>query len=200
MTFKLPELPYALDALQPHISAETLRYHHGKHHAAYVNKVNDMLAERGESSDDLAELVRHAEGALFNNAAQAYNHDLYWKSLSPKGGGDPKKGALADALTESFGSVADFKERFTRLALSHFGSGWVWLVLNDDGRLAVVDTHDAACPLREGLVPLLVCDVWEHAYYVDRRNDRKAYVEAFWQLVDWQAAEARMASAAATVR
>ncbi|MCB9897686.1 MAG: superoxide dismutase [Planctomycetes bacterium] len=197
MTFKLPDLPYALEALQPHISAETLRYHHGKHHAAYVNKVNDMLKERGESCDDLAELVRSADGALFNNAAQAWNHALYWTSLSPKGGGDPKKGPLADALAESFGSVKDFKERFTRLALSHFGSGWVWLVQNDDGRLAVVDTHDAACPLREGLNPLLVCDVWEHAYYVDRRNDRKAYVEAFWQLVDWTAAEKRMSTAAA---
>ncbi|MCB9831519.1 MAG: superoxide dismutase [Fe] [Planctomycetes bacterium] len=184
MAHELPQLPYAMDALQPHISKETLEYHYGKHHKAYVDKLNAGLAGSGFENAGLEEIVKGAKGGLFNNAAQTWNHSFYWNCLSPKGGGEPQ-GALADALTSAFGSFAAFKEKFSAEAAGHFGSGWAWLVKNAAGGLEICSTHDAGCPLTDGKKPLLTCDVWEHAYYVDYRNARPNYVEAFWKLVNW---------------
>ncbi len=184
MSYELPELPYAKDALSPHISAETLDYHHGKHHAAYTNKLNAMLPGSGFEEASLDDIIKKAEGGLFNQAAQYFNHSFYWKCLSPNGGGAPT-GAIADAINESFGSFDGFKEAFTQAAAGHFGSGWAWLVRNADGKLEVTSTHDAGCPIRDGAKPILTCDVWEHAYYIDYRNARPKYIEAFWNLVNW---------------
>jgi Fe-Mn family superoxide dismutase len=191
MTILLPSLPFALDALEPHISAETLEYHYGRHHRGYVETLNALLRERGEGGEtDLRALVRNAEGAVLQNAAQALNHTLYWRSLAPDAGGEPPE-ALARELESSFGSVDEFRIRFTQAACDHFGSGWAWLVEADDA-LAIDTTHDADCPLRRDREPLLVCDVWEHAYYLDHRNDRAAYLQSFWSVVDWGAVAARL--------
>ncbi len=184
MSYELPELPYAKDALSPHISAETLEYHHGKHHAAYTNKLNAMLPGSGFEEASLDDIIKKADGGLFNQAAQYFNHSFYWKCLSPNGGGAPK-GAIAEAINESFGSFDAFKDAFTKAAGGHFGSGWAWLVKNTDGKLEVTSTHDAGCPIRDGAKPILTCDVWEHAYYIDYRNARPKYIEAFWNLVNW---------------
>lgn len=184
MSYELPELPYAKDALSPHISAETLEYHHGKHHAAYTNKLNAMLPGSGFEEASLDDIIKKADGGLFNQAAQYFNHSFYWKCLSPNGGGAPK-GAIAEAINESFGSFDAFKDAFTKAAGGHFGSGWAWLVKNADGKLEVTSTHDAGCPIRDGAKPILTCDVWEHAYYIDYRNARPKYIEAFWNLVNW---------------
>ena len=184
MTFTLPELPYAKDALAPHISAETLDFHHGKHHQAYVNNLNtfakDDASIAGKSYEDL---VRSASGKVFNNAAQVWNHTFYWHSMRPGGGGEPT-GAIKAAIEKSFGSFATFKEKFSASAAGHFGSGWAWLVKSDSG-LEIVDTHDAGCPLTQNKKPVLTCDVWEHAYYIDYRNARAKYIEAWWNLVNW---------------
>ena len=188
-----PELPYSNDALAPHISAETLDYHHGKHHAGYVKKLNAAL----ETKPDLAALSledlvkRGASSGVFNNAAQHFNHSFYWNSLSPSGGGAPT-GALADAINSTWGSFDAFKEAFTSEAGTHFGSGWAWLVKDASGNLSVTSTHDAGCPLTDGLTPILTCDVWEHAYYIDYRNARPSYLAAWWELVNWDFANANL--------
>jgi len=191
MAHTLPDLPYAADALAPHISAETLEFHHGKHHAGYVTKLNAAVEGKPYSSMTVEELVERideipesARTAVFNNAAQHFNHSFYWKSLSPSGGGEPQE-AVAEALNEAFGSFSGFQEAFTKEAAGHFGSGWVWLVQNKDGALTVVGTHDADCPLAHGQKPLLTVDVWEHAYYIDYRNNRAGYLDGFWNLVNW---------------
>ena len=186
MTYVLPELPYAKDALAPHISAETLEFHYGKHHQTYVTNLNNLVPGTEYAGLSLEEIIGKAPtGGIFNNAAQIWNHTFYWHSLSPNGGGAPS-GALANAIEHTFGSFETFKEEFTKCAVTTFGSGWAWLVKNPDGSLAIVSTSNAACPLTTGQTPLLTCDVWEHAYYIDYRNARPKYVEAFWHLVNWE--------------
>ena len=184
MAVELPELPYAMDALAPHISQETLEFHYGKHHQTYVTNLNKLVAGTEFEGQSLERVVERSTGGVFNNAAQIWNHTFYWNSLSPNGGGNPA-GALADAIIKTFGSVASFKEHFEKCAVTTFGSGWAWLVKNSDGSLALVSSSNAACPLTEGQIPLLTCDVWEHAYYIDYRNARLQYLKAFWALVNW---------------
>ena len=187
----LPALPYAVDALQPHLSKETLEFHYGKHHRAYVDKLNAAIPGTKFEKLSLDEIVLASAGEyakVFNNAAQIWNHTFYWNGLSPRGGGEPK-GAMAEALKKAFGSVGDFVKKFDDAAANHFGSGWAWLVKKKDGALDVISTHDAATPMTEGLTPLLTCDVWEHAYYIDYRNARPKYLEAFWKLVHWDFVE-----------
>jgi len=191
MEHKLPELPYAQNALEPYISSETLEYHYGKHHATYVANLNKLIPGTEFENLSLEEIVRRASGGIFNNAAQVWNHTFYWNSLSPNGGGAPS-GALADALNDTFGSIEAFKEQFSNTAVTTFGSGWAWLVRTPEGRLEVVGTSNAGNPLTEGKTPLLTCDVWEHAYYIDYRNARPKYVEAFWNLVNWDFAAANL--------
>ena len=184
MAIELPPLPYDRTALEPYISGETLDYHHGKHHKAYVDNLNKMIADTEFADADLETIVRKSQGGMFNNAAQIWNHTFYWNSLSPKGGGEPT-GKLADAIVKAFGSFAAFKDAFTKAAIGTFGSGWAWLVQRPDGALAIVSTSNAATPITGSDKPLLTCDVWEHAYDVDSRNARPKYVEAFWNLVNW---------------
>lgn len=184
MAFTLPELPFAKDALQPHISPETLDYHYGKHHQAYVNKLNGQIDGTEFASMSLEDIIRKSEGGMFNNAAQVYNHTFYWNCLSPKGGGAPS-GAISGAIDDAFGSFDNFKEEFSKKAATVFGSGWAWLVKNKSGKIEIVQKPNAGCPLTDGAIPLLTCDVWEHAYYVDYRNARPKYIEAFWSLVNW---------------
>ncbi len=188
MEHKLPPLPYPKEALAPNISAETLEYHYGKHHAAYVANLNKLIVGTPFENAPLEEIVKKASGPLFNNAAQTWNHTFYWNSLSPNGGGEPK-GALADAIKKSFGSFAAFKEKFSAAAVGQFGSGWAWLVKAPDGGVAIEAMSNAGTPLQAGKKALLTCDVWEHAYYIDYRNARPAYVEAFWKIVNWKFAE-----------
>lgn len=185
MTFTLPKLPYAMDALAPHISKETLEYHYGKHHQTYVNKLNDLVKGTDFENLSLEEIIQQAKGGIFNNAAQIWNHTFYWHSMKPNGGGEPI-GELATLINSTFGSVAKFKETFTQAAITQFGSGWAWLVANKNRELSVVSTSNADTPLTEGKIPLLTCDVWEHAYYIDTRNDRPKYVNNFWELVNWE--------------
>jgi len=184
MEHKLPELPFAKDSLAPNISSETIDYHYGKHHNAYVTNLNKLIKGTEFESLALEEIIKKATGGIFNNAAQHFNHSFYWKCLSPKGGGEPK-GKLAEAISKSFGSFSQFKEKFTSVAVTTFGSGWAWLVKNADGSLSIESTSNAGCPLKDGKKPLLTCDVWEHAYYIDYRNNRAGYVEAFWKIVNW---------------
>jgi Fe-Mn family superoxide dismutase len=188
---KLPELPYAKTALAPHISAETLEYHYGKHHATYVANLNKLIAGTEFADLSLEDIVKKSSGGIFNNSAQVWNHSFYWNCLSPKGGGEPS-GALADAIVKNFTSFAAFKEKLTNAAVTQFGSGWAWLVKNPDGSLAVEQTSNAATPLKDGKKPLLTVDVWEHAYYIDYRNARPKYLEAFWNLVNWEFAGANL--------
>ena len=185
MEHKLPELPYAQEALVPYISAETIEYHYGKHHRAYVDNLNRLIPGTEFEKRSLEELVRKSSGGIFNNAAQVWNHTFYWHCLSPRGGGEPS-GELAGAINGSFGSFTQFKEQFTNAGVTLFGSGWVWLVKNTDGSLAIEAASNAGNPLKEGKEALLTCDVWEHAYYIDYRNARARYLEAFWNLVNWQ--------------
>ena len=182
MTFELPKLPYE-NALEPHIFAETLEFHYGKHHAAYVTNSIKLVEGTDHASKSLEEIIKSSEGGLFNNAAQVWNHSFYWNCMSPNGGGEPK-GELAEAINAAFGSFAEFKEQFTTAAKTQFGSGWAWLVKNTDGKLEIVKTGNAETPVSGDKTPLLTCDVWEHAYYVDYRNARPKYVEAFWNLVN----------------
>ena len=191
MAVTLPELPYAKDALAPHISAETLDFHYGKHHAGYVTKLNAAIEGTEFENASLEDIIMKSQGGVFNNAAQIWNHTFYWNSLSPNGGGEPS-GALADAINASFGSFEAFKKEFTAKAGTLFGSGWAWLVKNKEGKLEIVQTANAGCPLTDGLVPLLTCDVWEHAYYIDYRNARPKYVDAFWSLVNWDFAASNL--------
>ncbi len=184
MAFTLPELPYSKDALAPHISAETLEYHHDKHHAAYVTNLNKFVEQDASlSGKSLEDIIRAAKGPVFNNAAQVWNHTFYWNSMRPGGGGEPT-GKVKAAIDKSFGSFSAFKEQFSAKAAGHFASGWAWLVKDGDG-VAIIDTHDAGTPLTMDKTPLLTCDVWEHAYYIDYRNARAKYIEAWWNLVNW---------------
>ena len=192
MAIELPPLPYAKDALAPHISAETLEYHYGKHHQTYVTNLNNLIKGTELENASLEEIVKKSSGGVFNNAAQVWNHTFYWNCLSPKGGGEPT-GKLADAIKKSFGSFDKFKEEFTKTAVTTFGSGWGWLVQRPDGALGLVSTSNAGTPLTGADRALLTCDVWEHAYYIDYRNARPKYVEAFWNLVNWEFAASQMA-------
>lgn len=184
MEHKLPALPYALDALQPHISKETLEYHYGKHHQAYVTNLNNLIEATEFENDNLEEIIQKSSGKIFNNAAQVWNHTFYWHCLSPNGGGEPS-GGLAEAIVEKWGSFEEFKKAFTKLSIDTFGSGWGWLVKTPEGELDLVSTSNAANPLTTDNKALLTCDVWEHAYYIDYRNSRPNYLEAFWKLVNW---------------
>jgi len=188
MEHTLPELPYAMDALAPHLSKETLEYHYGKHHQAYVTNLNNLIKGTGFENDTLEGIIKKSSGGIFNNAAQVWNHTFYWNGMKPNGGGDPK-GALADAIKKKWGSVDEFKKAFVTSCVGNFGSGWTWLVKKLDGSLEIVNTSNAATPLSGSDRPLLTCDVWEHAYYVDYRNLRAKYVESFWGLVNWDFVE-----------
>lgn len=189
MEHKLPALPFANDALSPHISTETLEYHYGKHHAAYVANLNKLITGTEFEKATLEDIVKKATGGIFNNAAQHWNHSFYWNCLAPKGGGEPG-GELTAAVNKTFGSFAGFKEKFTASATTLFGSGWTWLIKNGDGSLTIENTGNADNPLKAGKKALLTCDVWEHAYYIDYRNARAKYIEAFWNIVNWRFAEA----------
>lgn len=191
MAIELPPLPYPRDALQPHISSETLDYHYGKHHQTYVDNLNKQIAGTEFADLPLEEIVRKSSGGMFNNAAQIWNHTFYWNCLSPTGGGEPT-GKLADAINKAFGSFEQFKEQFSQTSITTFGSGWGWLVQRPDGALALVSTSNAATPITGSDTPLLTCDVWEHAYYIDYRNARPKYLEAFWKLVNWDFATSQM--------
>jgi Fe-Mn family superoxide dismutase len=191
MSFELPKLPYAIDALEPYISKATLEYHYGKHHQAYVNNLNNLIPGTEFENATLEEIVKKSTGGIFNNGAQVWNHTFYWNCLKPKGGGVPT-GKLLDAINASFGSFEEFKQKFTTAAATLFGSGWAWLVKNNDGSLSIVQESNAGNPLRNGLIPLLTCDVWEHAYYLDQQNKRPDYINAFWNLVDWDAVASRL--------
>ncbi|HPA90444.1 MAG TPA: superoxide dismutase [Fe] [Quisquiliibacterium sp.] len=184
MEHTLPALPYALDALAPHISKETLEFHYGKHHQTYVTNLNNLIKGTEFENASLEDIVRKSSGGVFNNAAQIWNHTFYWNSLSPKGGGEPG-GALAAAINAKWGSFAAFKDAFTKSAIGNFGSSWTWLVKKADGTLDIVNTSNAATPLTGADKPLLTCDLWEHAYYIDYRNRRPDYLGAFWSLVNW---------------
>ncbi|HUH37954.1 MAG TPA: Fe-Mn family superoxide dismutase [Spongiibacteraceae bacterium] len=184
MAFELPALPYAQNALEPHISAETLEYHYGKHHNAYVTNLNKLVPGTEFEGKSLEAIIKAAKGGVYNNAAQIWNHTFYWHCLSPNGGG-AAKGAIAAAIDKAFGSFDAFKEKFSTSAAGNFGSGWTWLVKNADGSVEIVNMGAAGCPLTEGKTPLLTIDVWEHAYYIDYRNARPKYIEAFWNLVNW---------------
>lgn len=192
MAFTLPPLPYALDALAPHISQETLEYHHGKHHAAYVNNLNNLIKGTENESKSLEDIIKNSSGGLFNNAAQVWNHTFYWNSMSPNGGGEPT-GKVLDGINAKWGSFASFKEEFNKAAAGNFGSGWTWLVQKTDGTFDIVNTDDAETPITTSDVPLLTCDVWEHAYYIDYRNARPQYLEHFWNLVNWDFAASNLA-------
>jgi len=184
MAHTLPDLPFSSDALAPIISAETLSFHHGKHHNAYVTNLNKLIDGTPNADLSLEELIKTSSGGVFNNAAQHFNHSFYWNCLAPNAGGEPS-GAVADAINGSFGSFAAFREEFSTKAATLFGSGWAFLVQNPDGKLAIEQHSNAGCPLTGAGKPLLTCDVWEHAYYVDFRNARPKYVEEFWKLVNW---------------
>ncbi len=189
MAFELPALPYAMDALAPHISKETLEFHYGKHHKTYVDKLNGFLPGSKHEKQSLEEIIlSKPEPKFFNNAAQVWNHTFYWNCLAPKAGGEPR-GAMGDAIKSAFGSFADFKTKFSDASVNLFGSGWAWLVKKKDGSLAIAQTKDADCPMTAGDKALMTCDVWEHAYYIDYRNARPKYVEAFWNLVNWDFVE-----------
>lgn len=185
MEHRLPVLPYAKDSFAPIISAETLEYHYGKHHKTYVDNLNKLIQNTEFENSSLEDIVKKSSGSIFNNAAQIWNHTFYWNCLSPKGGGEPS-GAFASTLIEHFGSFAQFKGKFISTAVTLFGSGWSWLVKNPDGSLAIEATSNAGNPLRDGKKPLLTCDVWEHAYYIDYRNARAKYLEMFWNIVNWK--------------
>lgn len=191
MTFTLPQLPYSMDALVPHISTETLEYHYGKHHQAYVTNLNKLIAGTEFETMKLEEIIMESKGGIFNNAAQVWNHTFYWHSLSPNGGGEPK-GKLAEAIKKSFGSFAAFQEQFTQTAATTFGSGWAWLVQDASGELKIISTSNAGTPMTDKLTALLTCDVWEHAYYIDYRNVRPDYIKAFWSLVNWDFAASNL--------
>ena len=192
MEHKLPELPYAMDALAPTISKETLEYHYGKHHQTYVTNLNNLIKGTEFEDMSLEDIIMKSSGGLFNNAAQIWNHTFYWNCLSPNGGGEPT-GELAAAINASFGSFANFKDEFSKCSITTFGSGWGWLVKNSDGSIALASTSNAGTPMTEGQTALMTCDVWEHAYYIDYRNARPNYLEAFWKLVNWDFVAANFA-------
>lgn len=191
MTFTLPELPYSKEALAPHMSQETLEYHHGKHHNAYVNNLNNLIKGTKYENMTLEEIILSSEGPVFNNSAQIWNHTFFWNSLSPKGGGVATGKAL-EAITKEWGSFEKFKEEFTKSAVANFGAGWTWLVKNKDGKLAIVNTSNAQTPITTGATPLLTVDVWEHAYYIDYRNERPKFINGFWALANWDFVNANL--------
>ncbi|MFQ5596874.1 MAG: superoxide dismutase [Nitrospiria bacterium] len=198
MPHSLPSLPWAKDSLAPHISAETIDYHYGKHHNTYVTNLNGLVGGTELESTSLEELIQKGDTlpsdkktAIFNNAAQIYNHSFYWNCLSPNGGGAPR-GSVEQAINNAFGNFASFQEQFTNAAVKLFGSGWAWLAKDENGNLSILQAPNAGCPLAEGKTPVLTCDVWEHAYYIDYRNARPKYVEAFWNLVNWEFVEANL--------
>ncbi len=189
MAFKLPELPYSKDALSPHISPETMEYHYGKHHQAYVDNLNKLIAGTEYEKMSLEDIIKKAEGPIFNNAAQVYNHTFFWKCLAPRAGGEPQ-GSLRKAIEKDFKSFDAFKEQFTQAGVSLFGSGWAWLVKNADGSLSIEKLSNAGTPITTpGKTPILTLDVWEHAYYIDYRNARPKFIEAYWKLVNWDFAQ-----------
>jgi Fe-Mn family superoxide dismutase len=184
MAFELPKLPYKLNALVPHISEETLEFHYGKHHLAYVNNLNGLIPGTQFEKASLETIIKNADGAIFNNGAQIWNHTFYFESFLKNGKRVPD-GKLAEAINKSFGSFDAFKEQFTKAAATLFGSGWAWLAKDDDGSLRILQEPNAGNPLKKGLKPLITCDVWEHAYYIDYRNKRPDYIKSFWEIIDW---------------
>ncbi|HEY3699136.1 MAG TPA: Fe-Mn family superoxide dismutase [Spongiibacteraceae bacterium] len=195
MAIELPSLPYEKDALAPHMSAETLEFHYGKHHKTYVDKLNELIIDTEMENESLLTIVRNSSGPIFNNAAQTWNHTFFWQSLSPSGGGKPE-GAIATAIDKAFGSFDKFKETFAKSAAENFGSGWTWLVKNSDGGVAILNTGNADTPIKDSKrgAPMITLDVWEHAYYIDYRNARPKYIDAFWQLANWKFAAANFAA------
>lgn len=194
MAFELPPLPYSKDALQPHMSAETLEFHHGKHHKTYVDNLNKLVPGTEYENMTLEQIMMKSTGPMFNNAAQIWNHTFFWNCLTPKTTPEPT-GALADAMKSSFGSVQAFKDKFAETSVKQFASGWGWLIKNKMGALEIVSTSNAANPMTEGHVPLLTCDVWEHAYYIDYRNRRPDFLGAFWNIVNWDFVAQNLAKA-----
>jgi len=190
MKHELPPLPWAPDALEPFISKQTIEFHYGKHHQGYVNNLNNLIPGTVFENASLEEIILKAEGGIFNNGAQVWNHTFYWHCLSPKGGGEPK-GELAEAIKRDFGSFEVFREKFSAASATLFGSGWAWLIKTSEGKLEIIQESNAGNPLRYGKIPLLTCDVWEHAYYLDKQNRRPDYIADFWKLVDWEAVAAR---------
>lgn len=191
MTFELPPLPYAPDALEPVISAHTLSFHYNKHHQAYVNNLNNLIkGTKFENGYDLEKIIMESEGGIFNNAAQVWNHTFYWESLGKNSQGP--QGNLLGAIEKDFGSLDKFKELFTEASVKLFGSGWAWLVKDTDGKLSIRQTSNAANPMTDGYTPLLTCDVWEHAYYLDFQNRRPDYVKSFWEIVNWEMVSSRL--------
>ncbi|MEI7980827.1 MAG: superoxide dismutase [Bacteroidota bacterium] len=191
MIHELPKLPYALDALEPYISKRTIEFHYGKHHQAYVNNLNKLITGTEFENASLEEIVRKASGGIFNNGAQVWNHTFYWNCLTPQGGGEPG-GLMAEAIVQNFGSFGEFKEKFSAAAATLFGSGWAWLIKKEDGKLEIVQESNAGNPVKYGASPILTCDVWEHAYYLDKQNVRPDYIADFWKLIDWKAAAGRL--------
>jgi len=190
MTFELPALPYAPDALEPVISANTLSFHYGKHHQAYVNNLNNLIkGTRFENGYSLEQIIMESEGGIFNNAAQVWNHTFYWDSLKQQA--NAPKGELLKAIEKDFGSFEEFKQQFSDACVKLFGSGWAWLVKDTNGNLSIRQTSNAANPMTDGYTPLLTCDVWEHAYYLDYQNRRPDYVKSFWDIVNWEIVESR---------
>ena len=186
--FELPKLPYAMDALAPTISKETLEYHYGKHHLAYVNNLNKLIDGTEFADKSLEDIIMTSTGGMFNNAAQVWNHTFYWHCMTPKSSGKPSA-KLAQAINDAFGSFDEFKTQFSQAAVTQFGSGWAWLVKNEQGKLEIMKTGNADLPMKSGKKALLTCDVWEHAYYIDYRNARPTYVDNFWKLVNWEFVE-----------
>lgn len=190
MKFELPKLPYAADALEPVISKNTIDFHYGKHHQAYVNNLNNLIPGTKFENADLETIVKDSDGAIFNNAAQVWNHTFYFYSFKPNGGGTPK-GALADAINKKWGSFENFQKEFNTASVSLFGSGWAWLVKNKDGELEIVKESNAGNPMTKGLTPILAFDVWEHAYYLDYQNRRPDHISKLWDIVDWDVVSSR---------
>jgi superoxide dismutase, Fe-Mn family len=184
MTFELPKLPYDLDALAPVIDKQTMEFHYGKHHQAYATNLNNLVPGTKFENATLETIIKEADGAIYNNGAQVWNHTFYFLSFKPKGVGEPS-GALADAMIKNFGSFTGFKEQFSKAATTLFGSGWAWLVKKSDGTLEIQQESNAGNPLRKGLTPILTCDVWEHAYYLGYQNRRPDYINAYWNIIDW---------------
>ncbi len=191
MIHELPKLPYAIDALEPFISKRTIEFHYGKHHQAYVNNLNKLIVGTEFENAPLDDIVMKSGGGIFNNGAQVWNHTFYWNCMKPQGGGEPG-GILAEAILKNFGSFAEFKEKFSAAAATLFGSGWAWLIKKDDGKLEIVQESNAGNPMKHGATPILTCDVWEHAYYLDKQNVRPDYIADFWKLVDWDAVASRL--------
>jgi Fe-Mn family superoxide dismutase len=191
MTFELPKLPYALDALAPVIDKKTMEFHYGKHHQAYVTNLNNLIPGTKFENLTLEEIIKGAEGGIYNNGAQVWNHTFYFSSFKPNGGGEPA-GELANSIKKNFGSFAEFKEQFSKAATTLFGSGWAWLIKKADNTLQIIQESNAGNPLRNGFIPILTCDVWEHAYYLDYQNRRPDYVKAFWDILDWEVISSRI--------